>query len=114
MNTATKQLERRRARVRSKINGTNERPRLTVSVTNKHITAQIIDDGKGHTLEYVTTKKADTKGTMSQKAAWVGETIAAAAKSHKINKVVFDRAGRIYHGRLNQLAEAARKSGLEF
>ncbi len=110
----TTQLARRRARVRSRVSGTPERPRLTVHVTNKHITAQLIDDTKNITLGYVTTVKSAAKGTMTERAVWVGKEIAAAAKTHKIKAVVFDRAGRLYHGRLHALAEAARAEGLEF
>lgn len=108
------QASRRRARVRSHISGTAERPRLTVHVTNRHITAQLIDDDKRVTLGYVTTVKAKSKGTMTERSAAVGTQIAEVAKKHKINKVVFDRAGRLYHGRLHALAQAARTAGLEF
>ena len=114
MKTHTATIQRR-ARVRAKISGTAERPRLTVSVTNRHITAQLIDDVAGRTLGYVTTvKAAEATGTMTEKATWVGTQIGAAAKKAKITAVVFDRAGRIYHGRLAALATAARESGLEF
>jgi large subunit ribosomal protein L18 len=114
MNNLLQRAAQRRSRVRATVSGTPERPRLTVRITNKHITAQVIDDVAGKTLAYVTTVKADAKGTMTAKAEWVGTSIAEAAKKHKINKVVFDRAGRLYHGRLHALAEAARKAGLEF
>ncbi len=108
------QASRRRARVRSRISGTADRPRLTVHVTNKHITAQLIDDTKGATLGYVTTVKSNFKGNMTEKAALIGKQIAESAQKHKIKKVVFDRAGRLYHGRVHALAEAARAAGLEF
>lgn len=108
------QQARRRARVRSRISGTSERPRLTIHVTNKHITAQLVDDTKGVTLGYVTSVKANMKGTMTEKSAAIGKQVAEIAKKHKIKKVVFDRAGRIYHGRIHALAEAARAEGLEF
>jgi large subunit ribosomal protein L18 len=108
------QASRRRARVRSRISGTAERPRLTVHVTNRHITAQIIDDTKGVTLAYVTTVKAGLKGNMTERATAIGSQIAEMGKKHKIKKVVFDRAGRLYHGRIHALAEAARAAGLEF
>jgi large subunit ribosomal protein L18 len=114
MTMTSTQSDRRRARVRSRISGTPERPRLTVSITNKHITAQVIDDTQGKTLAYATTVKTDTKGTMTERAESIGKAIASDAKKHKISKVVFDRAGRLYHGRLQALAEAARKEGLEF
>ncbi len=114
MTNAMQQLQRRRARVRAKISGTPERPRLSVRVSLRHIVAQIIDDTQGKTLAYVTTVGADTKGTMTAKATWVGEQVAAKAKAAKIKHVVFDRNGRLYHGRLHALAEAARAAGLEF
>jgi large subunit ribosomal protein L18 len=114
MNNLLAQKNRRKNRVRARVSGTAVRPRLTVSITNKHIIAQVIDDTAAKTLAYVTTVKADAKGTMTEKAEWVGVQIAEAAKKHKVNKVVFDRAGRLYHGRLHALAEAARKAGLEF
>jgi large subunit ribosomal protein L18 len=114
MANAVHTVNQKRARVRAKVNGTPLRPRLSVSITNKHITAQVIDDTTGKTLAYATTVKADAKGTMSQRAVWVGEQIAAAATKAKVKKVAFDRGGRIYHGRLHALAEAARGKGLEF
>lgn len=116
MDTAnkTRKLQRRVARVQAQVRGTAQRPRLAVAVTNKNVTAQIIDDTKGVTLAYATTVKTDAKGTMTEKAALVGEQIAKAAKAKKVTKVVFDRHGRLYHGRLHALAEAARKNGLEF
>lgn len=114
MNNTLKQLARRRARVRSRVSGTPERPRLSVKITLSHVTAQIIDDTTGRTLAYVSTVKADQKGTMTERATWVGGEIAKAAKAKKVTKVVFDRGGRIYHGRLHALAEAARAAGLEF
>lgn len=110
----TIQKARRRARVRSRISGTEARPRLTVHVTNRHITAQLIDDTKGVTLGYVTSVKANTKGTMTERATQVGKQIAEVAKKQTIKTVVFDRAGRLYHGRIHALAEAARAAGLEF
>lgn len=108
-------LQRRRARVRVKISGSAQRPRLAVKITNQHVLAQLIDDQAGKTLAYATTVRAkEAKGTLTEKAAWVGDQVAEAAKKHKIKAVVFDRGGRIYHGRLKALAEAARKGGLEF
>lgn len=105
----------RKGRIRSVISGTAERPRLTVFVSNLHITAQLVDDTTHKTLGYATTvgNKA-AKGTMTEKAAIIGAEIAAKAKAAKINKVVFDRNGKIYHGRVAALADAARKAGLEF
>jgi large subunit ribosomal protein L18 len=110
-----KKRSQRHGRVRSVVSGTTERPRLSVSVSNMHITAQLIDDTKHQTVGYATTvgQKA-LKGNMTDKAAWVGEEIAKQAKAAKIKTVVFDRGSKLYHGRVAALADAARKSGLEF
>jgi large subunit ribosomal protein L18 len=107
-------LKLRKARVRSTVSGTAERPRLTVSVTNLHISAQVINDEKGITLASATTVGTKATGTMTEKAAVIGTQIAKAAKKAKVSKVVFDRNGRIYHGRVKALADAARAEGLEF
>ena len=106
---------RRRGRIRSIVSGTATRPRLSVYISNLHITAQLIDDTSHKTLGYATTvgNKAAT-GTLTAKATVIGEQIAAQAKTAKIKTVVFDRGGKLYHGRVAALAEAARKSGLEF
>lgn len=98
--------KRRHRRVRAKIKGTEEKPRLCVFRSNKYIYAQIIDDEKGKTL---VSAKAELN-----KADKVGEDIAKKAIKEKINKVVFDRGGYKYHGRVKALAEAARKGGLKF
>ena len=104
----------RKARTRAKIHGTSDRPRLTVHFSNLHITAQVIDDDKKTTLAYATTKGAKMTGTKTEKAAKIGEEIAKKAKAAKVKKVVFDRGAKLYAGRMNALAEAARKEGLEF
>lgn len=104
----------RKARVRAKITGTAERPRLTVTISNTHISAQLIDDVKQHTLAAATTIGAKQKGTLTEQAAVVGADIAKKAKKIKVTQVVFDRNGRQYAGRLKSLADAARKEGLEF
>jgi large subunit ribosomal protein L18 len=105
----------RQSRIRSVVSGTAKRPRLSVYISNLHVTAQLVDDTTHRSLAYVTTvsQKAAT-GTMTEKADWVGAEIAAKAKAAKIKKVVFDRGGKLYHGRVAALAEAARKAGLEF
>jgi large subunit ribosomal protein L18 len=104
----------RKNRVRSKVTGTAERPRLTVTISNMHVSAQIIDDVKQHTIAAATTVGTKQTGTVTEQAAIVGAEIAKKAKKAKINAVVFDRNGRQYAGRLAALADAARKEGLEF
>lgn len=104
----------RKSRVRSKVTGTTERPRLTVTISNKHVSAQIIDDVKQHTIAASTTVGTKQAGTMTEQAAFVGGDIAKKAKKAKVTAVVFDRNGRQYAGRLSALADAARKEGLEF
>ena len=102
-------------RVRATVSGTADRPRLHVHISNLHVSAQIINDASHNTLVAVSTvgQKGAT-GTMTEKAAWVGTEIAKKAKTAKITKVVFDRGGKIYHGRIKALADAARAAGLEF
>jgi len=104
----------RKARVRAKISGTAIKPRLTVSISNKHVSAQIIDDVKQRTIVTSTTVGAKQTGTITEQAAFIGTDIAKKAKKAKINAVVFDRNGRLYAGRLSAFAEAARKEGLGF
>jgi large subunit ribosomal protein L18 len=101
-------------RVRAKISGTTERPRLSVTISNKHVSAQIIDDVLKKTVVSATTVGAKQTGTMTEQAAFVGAEIAKKAKKSKITTVVFDRNGRQYAQRLSALADAARKEGLEF
>ena len=114
MNTTAQKLARRRARVRANVSGTPERPRLSVKISLKHVIAQVVDDTQGITLAYATTFHKDVKGSMTEKAAVIGKEIATQAKAKKITKVVFDRNGRLYMGRLHALAQAAREAGLEF
>jgi large subunit ribosomal protein L18 len=105
----------RKGRIRAVVSGSAERPRLNVHVSNLHVSAQLIDDDSHKTLAQVTTVGQKTlKGTMTEKAAWVGEEIAKQAKTAKVKTVVFDRGGKLYHGRVAALADAARKAGLEF
>ncbi len=109
------QRAQRKNRIRATLKGTSERPRLSVSISNANISAQIIDDTTHKTLVAVTTVGAkDAVGTMTEKATWVGAEIASRAKKTKIDKIVFDRSGRKYHGRIKALADAAREKGLEF
>lgn len=107
-------LALRKGRVRAKISGTAERPRLTVTISNLHVSAQIIDDVAQKTLVSATTVGSKAKGTKTELAAKIGAEIAKKAKKAKINTAVFDRNGRQYAGRLHALADAARKEGLEF
>jgi large subunit ribosomal protein L18 len=105
----------RRRRIRSVVSGTAERPRLSIFVSSRHVSAQLIDDTKHATLAAVSTVGSKVaSGTMTEKAAWVGSEIAASAKAAKVSQVVFDRGGRLYHGRVKALADAAREKGLEF
>lgn len=117
-NLQQKQINKaqRKNRVRAKLSGTAERPRLTVTISNTHISAQIIDDVAATTLIGISTvgKKLPANSTMTQKAEWIGSEIAKKAKAKKISKVAFDRNGKMYHGRIKALADAARKEGLEF
>jgi large subunit ribosomal protein L18 len=105
---------RRRIKIRAKISGTQSQPRLSVSTSNKHIIAQLIDDVSGKTLVYVDDLKSKERMTKTELAYKVGEKIAEEAKKKKINQIVFDRGGKLYHGRVEALAEGARKNGLKF
>jgi large subunit ribosomal protein L18 len=118
MNRIAQKLQstaRRKYRVRSVVSGTAERPRLTVTISNKHVSAQLIDDTAHKTLVAVSTVgQKDDSGTMTEKAIKVGTDVAKKAKAAKIKAVVFDRNGKLYHGRIKALADAARAEGLEF
>jgi large subunit ribosomal protein L18 len=110
---------KRHLRVRKKISGTAERPRLNVFRSLKHIYAQIIDDDRGVTLVSASTLSPELRGQLKsgsnkEAAAAVGRLVAQKALERGIKKVVFDRGGYIYHGRVKALAEAAREAGLEF
>ncbi|MDR0846671.1 MAG: 50S ribosomal protein L18 [Lactobacillales bacterium] len=110
-----KTRQARHARVRSKISGTAECPRLNVYRSNSNIYAQVIDDVAGVTLASASTLDKEVKGsTKTEQAAAVGALVAKRAVSAKIEKVVFDRGGYLYHGRVAALAEAARENGLKF
>ena len=105
---------RRAARTRSHLRGTSTRPRLTVFRSNKHIFAQLIDDTKSETIVSASDSGKEAKGTKREKAAAVGKLIATKALKKGIKRIVFDRGSYKYHGRVAELAEAARKEGLEF
>lgn len=106
--------QQRAYRVRSRINGTATRPRLSAHISNLHVSAQLIDDASGNTLVYVTTTGRKMGSNLSERATWVGTEIAKKAKAAKISEVVFDRGAKLYHGRVKALAEAAREGGLKF
>jgi large subunit ribosomal protein L18 len=114
--TTRQARERRHRRIRGKVTGTAERPRLAIYRSNKGIFAQLIDDETGRTLagaSWLGLPKS-FKGDKSEQAAEVGKAIAAAAKKAGIESVVFDRSGYLYHGRVKALAEGAREGGLKF
>lgn len=111
--------ERRKLRIRRKIEGTAERPRLTIFRSTKHIYAQVVDDIKGTTLAHVSTLTKDVKAGVTEAnktdaAKQVGASLAKVLLSKGIDKVVFDRNGYLYHGRIRALADAAREAGLKF
>ncbi|MGH3567240.1 MAG: 50S ribosomal protein L18 [Pseudonocardia sp.] len=109
--------DRRHSRLRKKINGSQERPRLAVKRSSRHIVAQLIDDLAGHTLVSASTMEADVRaldGDKKARAAKVGELLAGRARQAGVTAVVFDRGGYDYHGRIAALADAAREGGLEF
>ncbi len=110
----TKEQTRKRLhmRIRNKISGTSERPRLSVYRSSKAIYCQVIDDQKGHTLAAASSQ--GVKGTKTEQAAAVGKLIAERAKATGVETVVFDRGGYRYHGRVRSLAEGAREGGLKF
>ncbi len=108
----------RHRRVRKKIHGTAERPRLAVFRSNKHLVLQVIDDDAGRTLAAVSSVEADQRkagtGSTVEAATRLGQVIAERAKAAGVDKVVFDRGGFLYHGRIAAAAAAAREAGLEF
>jgi large subunit ribosomal protein L18 len=109
--------ERRKHHIRKKVFGTAERPRLTIFRSLNHIYAQVIDDVSGRTLASASTTEADLEGKASGNRAaaeTMGTLVAERAKKAGIARVIFDRNGFIYHGRVKALADAARKAGLEF
>jgi large subunit ribosomal protein L18 len=107
--------KRRQRRIRGKVHGTAERPRLAVFRSNLRIYAQLIDDEKGHTLAAAGSHEADLKSlARADASAAVGKLLGQRASAAGISRVVFDRGGYLYHGRVKALADAARESGLEF
>lgn len=114
MNQKIERRLRIKAHIRTRISGTAERPRLTVFRSNSQIYAQVIDDTKGVTLASASSLAIKDKITKTEKAALVGKAVAEAAKKAGVESVVFDRNGYLYHGRVKQLADAAREAGLNF
>ena len=109
----TQQTNLRKKRVRAKVIGTSARPRLSVTISHLHVSAQIIDDSSSKTLAHATTAGIKMKGTLTEKAAFIGKEIAVKAKKTKVKKVVFDRNGRRYQARLKALGDALRQEGIE-
>ena len=112
-------LERRQRRVRGKVTGTAARPRLRVTRTNTHIYAQVIDDVAGTTVASASSVESELRGTLKngsnvEAARAVGEAVGRRAAAAGVTVVVFDRGGRLYHGRVQALADGARSAGLEF
>jgi len=105
--------ERRQRRIRAKVSGTSERPRLSVFKSNKFLYAQVIDDEAGKTLASASTKEIK-QGAESEKSKALGELIAKKAKEKNISKIVFDRGGYIYTGKIKDFADGARSGGLSF
>jgi large subunit ribosomal protein L18 len=116
MSTSTLEARRRRhRRVRGRVTGSAERPRLSVARSNKRIYAQLIDDERGHTVAAAGSHEAALRGLSKGEAAGeVGKLLAERAKGAGVGRVVFDRGGYKYHGRVRALAEGAREGGLEF
>ncbi len=119
MSAKTEGRTKRKLRIRKKIDGTAVRPRMSVFRSTKHIYAQVIDDSTGKVLATASTLSKDIKGGITEStkvdsAKAVGKAIAAACKTKGIEKVVFDRNGFLYHGRIRALADAAREGGLSF
>lgn len=117
--TSSKQKIRfkRKTRIRAKLEGSTERPRLSVFRSNKHLYVQLVDDQKGHTLVAASTQEEDLReklGASIDGAKTLGSLVAKRALAKNISKVVFDRSGYLYHGKIKALADAAREAGLQF
>lgn len=115
----SKERERKKKRIKKRMQISSDRPRLSVFKSSKHIYAQIVDDLNRKVLAYASSLSKDLKGSIKsggnvEGAALVGELLAKQAKKNKVEKVIFDRSGYIYHGRIKALADAARKGGLKF
>lgn len=109
-------LKRRHIRVRKRVNGTAERPRLVVTRSNRHVVAQIVNDNLGHTLASASTMEASLRGSEGKKvdlSREVGKLVAERAKAAGVSAVVFDRGGNKYHGRVAAVADGAREAGLD-
>ena len=115
LDTKNKRRKQRKLRIRKKIYGTPERPRLSVFKSNRHVYVQVIDDIQGHTLTSADSLSGDTKGLKPnvEDAAKLGEALGAKLKDQKITTVVFDRNGHIYHGVVKAIADGVRKAGVK-
>ncbi len=115
LNIKNQQKLMRKKRIRNVVKGTSERPRLSVTISLNHVSAQLINDDTNQTLAYASSiGNKKLASNLTAKAVYVGEKIAKDASSKKFTKIVFDRNGKLYHGRIKALAEAARSGGLEF
>lgn len=117
--TRRESIQRRHRRVRKKVNGSSDRPRLAVFRSHQHIYAQVIDDSQQHTLASASSLEPEMRsklesGSTKDAATQVGKLVAERAIAKGVQKVVFDRGGNLYHGRIQALADAAREAGLEF
>jgi large subunit ribosomal protein L18 len=108
MHTRTEQLKKRQIRIRARLHGTKERPRIIVARSNQKITAQLVNDETGNTLVTLFSEGKNKEG-----AAALGTRIAAWAKDHKISQMIFDRSGHLYHGSIAALADAIREGGIK-
>lgn len=113
-NTKTTSRKQRHRRVRGQVSGTLDRPRLSVYRSNRHMYAQLINDEAGETIAAASSLEMDSSGSLKDKAEAVGEAIAERGEEQGVNKVVFDRGGYDYGGRVAALADAARDNGLDF
>ena len=115
MSTSVREARlRRHRRVRGKVSGTAERPRLVVFRSNRGISAQLVDDASGRTLASASSKGVSASGSKIEQANAVGKALADSAKKAGVDSCVFDRAGYLFHGRVKALAEGAREGGLQF
>ena len=115
LDNKNKRQKQRKLRIRKKIYGTSERPRLSVFKSNRHVYAQVIDDTQGHTLTSVSSLSGETKGLKPNvnDGTKLGETLGTKLQEHKVQTVVFDRNGNVYHGVVKAIADGVRKAGVK-